>query len=103
MLGAVNRSVRGVEVDPTTLSLEVITDVCLNGPEHFLGHQDTLSRMQKDYVYPEVGNRLTPAEWKEQGAHAINRPAQQKTQEILATHFPEHISRATGCADSAGI
>ena len=92
MLGAVNRSVRGVEVDPTTLSLEVITDVCLNGPEHFLGHQDTLSRMQKDYVYPEVGNRLTPAEWKEQGAHAINRPAQQKTQEILATHFPEHIS-----------
>ena len=31
----------------------------INGPEHFLGHDATLSRMQKDYVYPDLGDRLT--------------------------------------------
>ena len=91
MLGAINRSVRGVETDTESLAVATIRDVCLNGPEHFLGHNDTLARMQKDYVYPEVGNRLTPAEWQELGAQPVNTAAREKTQEILSTHFPEHI------------
>ncbi|NKB62158.1 MAG: methyltransferase [Gammaproteobacteria bacterium] len=92
MLGAINRSVRGVEIDDDNLALETIADVCLNGPEHFLGHDATLSRMEKDYVYPEVGNRLTPSEWREYGSQPINSPAQRITEEILETHFPNHIS-----------
>lgn len=94
ILGAVNRSVRGVETDVDALAVAAITDVCLNGPEHFLGHDSTLSRMERDYVYPEVGNRLTPAEWQEIGGHPVNIPARQKTEEILATHFPDHISES---------
>ena len=92
MLGAINRSVRGVEIDDDNLALETIADVCLNGPEHFLGHQATLSRMETDYVYPEVGNRLTPAEWQELGSRRVDEIARDKTQEILDTHFPSHIS-----------
>lgn len=91
MLGAVNRSVRGVEVDDETLALKTIEDVCLNGPEHFLQHESTLSRMLKDYVYPDVGNRFPPDLWKEQGSQPINALAKIKTQEILASHFPDHI------------
>ena len=91
VLGAINRSVRGIETDADSLAVKTIEEVC-HGPEHFLGHDATLSRMQRDYVYPEVGNRLTPAEWQEIGAHPINIPAQQKTQDILATHFPTHIN-----------
>ncbi|MYB35253.1 MAG: methyltransferase [Gammaproteobacteria bacterium] len=93
MLGAINRSVRGIEIDNDNLALETITDVCLNGPEHFLGHEATLSRMQSDYVYPEVGNRLTPAEWMELGSKNVNEPARARVQEILDTHFPKHVSR----------
>ena len=92
MLGAINRSVRGVEIDDDNLALDTIADVCLNGPEHFLGHQATLSRMETDYVYPEVGNRLTPAEWQELGSRRIDEIARDKTREILDTHFPSHIS-----------
>ena len=91
VLGAVNRSVRGIETDDESLAVATITDVCLNGPEHFLGHDSTLSRMQRDYVYPEVGNRLTPAEWREAGANPVNTAAREKTREILDTHFPTHI------------
>jgi trimethylamine--corrinoid protein Co-methyltransferase len=92
MLGAINRSVRGIEIDDETIALETIKDVCLNGPEHFLSHSSTLSRMQKDYVYPEVGNRFPPDLWKESGSQTINIAAQKRTQDILATHFPDHIS-----------
>lgn len=92
MLGAINRSVRGVEMDTDSLALETISDVCLNGPEHFLGHDATLSRMEKDYVYPALGDRLTPAEWMELGARPIDNRARDLTREILATHFPSHIS-----------
>lgn len=92
MLGAINRSVRGVEIDNATLALETIRSVCIEGPEHFLGHEDTLSRMQKDYVYPEVGNRFPPDLWMELGAQEINIPARERTQAILAEHFPSHIS-----------
>ena len=91
VLGAINRSVRGIETDDESLAVETITDVCMNGPEHFLGHDATLSRMQRDYVYPEVGNRLTPAEWQEIGGNPVNVPAREKTKEILATHFPTHV------------
>ena len=48
--------------------------------------------MQTDYVYPEVGNRLTPAEWAELGSKTVDEVARQKTREILQTHFPRHIS-----------
>ena len=92
MLGAINRSVRGIEVDDDNMALETITDVCMNGPEHFLGHNATLSRMQSDYVYPEVGNRLTPSEWAEQGSKDAREVAREKTQDILSSHFPSHIS-----------
>jgi len=48
--------------------------------------------MQKDYVYPEVGNRFPPDLWKEQGSPPINVPARLKAQEILTSHFPQQIS-----------
>ncbi len=91
MLGAINRGIRGIEVNDATLALDTITEVC-NGPEHFLAHEDTISRMQCDYLYPEVGNRFSPAEWQEYGSHPINSAARERTQEILAQHFPSHIS-----------
>lgn len=91
MLGAINRSVRGVDIDTENLAYDTIQDVCLNGPEHFLGHSATLSRMETDYVYPDLGDRLTPSEWMELGATTIDQRARRKTQEILSSHFPSHI------------
>ena len=41
MLGAINRTVRGVEVNDETLSIDPIREVCLNGPGHYLGHEQT--------------------------------------------------------------
>ena len=38
MLGAVNRSVRGIDIDDESLSVESMREVCMEGPNHFLGH-----------------------------------------------------------------
>ena len=91
MLGSIMRTVRGIEVTDESLSLEAIREVCVEGPGHFLGHAQTLDLMQKDYVYPEVGDRTSPKEWVEQGSTDVVQRARARTADILARHFPGHI------------
>lgn len=89
--GAALRTVRGLEVDDDALSIDVIRDVCVGGPGHYLGHRQTLSLMQSDYVYPAVGDRMSPKEWEEVGKPAVLDWARDLTRQILATHYPDHI------------
>ncbi|MFQ5784603.1 MAG: trimethylamine methyltransferase family protein [Alphaproteobacteria bacterium] len=91
MLGAVLRTIRGIEVTDETLSVDVIAEV-VNGPGHYLGHAQTLALMEREYVYPEVGDRNNPDDWKEKGATDIRERARQWVRETLATHFPGHIA-----------
>jgi len=93
MLGAINRSVRGIEVTEDSLSIEAMRDVCVGGPNHFLGHDQTMSLMEKDYVYPVVGDRTSPKEWKEQGSTNVLEKAQARVKEILSSHYPDHIDK----------
>ncbi|HEX9769946.1 MAG TPA: trimethylamine methyltransferase family protein, partial [Kiloniellales bacterium] len=76
------------------LSVEAIRNVCTEGPGHFLGHDQTLSLMQSEYVYPEIGDRMSPKEWIESGRVDILERARAKTRQILSTHYPRHISDA---------
>jgi len=91
MLGAVNRTVRGIEVTPDTLSMETIKSVIF-GAGHFLGQDQTLSLMQSEYIYPEVGDRLSPADWFDAGATSVDERARLRVHEILGSHFPSHVS-----------
>jgi len=92
MLGAINRTLRGIEVNDESLSLETMRSVCLDGPGHFLGHDQTLDLMQKDYVYPEIGNRQSPLEWEDSGRPSLVENARHRVQEILARPGPKHIA-----------
>jgi trimethylamine---corrinoid protein Co-methyltransferase len=93
MLGAINRNVRGIEVNDETLSVEVIREVCLNGPGHYLGSDQTLSLMQKEYVYPAIANRMSPKEWVEAGRPDLVERAAARKKEILSTHYPNNLPR----------
>ena len=61
LIGACLRCVRGIEVNDDTLALEAIREVCLSGPGHYLGHEQTLRLMQSEYVYPADGRGRPPA------------------------------------------
>jgi trimethylamine---corrinoid protein Co-methyltransferase len=80
-------------VTDETLSLDVIAEVCLEGPGHYLGSNQTLTLMQKEYVYPHVANRMSPKEWNEAGRPDIVERAAARKREILSTYYPEYINR----------
>ena len=94
MLGAILRTVRGVEVDDESLSIETVRDVAL-GEGHYLGHAQTLANMTRDYVYPTVACRLSPSDWEARGARDIRERARDEVRRILARHFPRHIDGKT--------
>ncbi len=94
IIGAVQRTIKGIDVSDESLSLETIRQVCLEGPGHFLGAEQTLQRMQKEYVYPSVGDRSSPNEWQDQGRPRVVERAKRKLDAILAGHYPSHIPEA---------
>ncbi len=92
MLGNILRTVRGIEVTDETLSLDVIADVNVNGPGHYLGHDQTLDLMESEYRYPALADRTSPAVWEEEGGMDMETRARNTVRETLATHYPSHIS-----------
>ena len=93
IIGATQRTVRGIDVSEDALSLEAIRETCLGGPNHFLASQQTLNRMQSEDLYPGVGDRSSPKEWEEKGRPALLDRARRKVEDILRTHFPTHVPR----------
>ncbi|MBC6439682.1 MAG: trimethylamine methyltransferase family protein [Rhodospirillales bacterium] len=94
MLGAILRTVRGIEVSDESLSVETIRDVVL-GEGHYLGHAQTLENMTRDYLYPDIADRLSPSDWEEKGGRDIRDRARDEVRRILASHYPRHIDDAT--------
>ncbi|WP_102107782.1 trimethylamine methyltransferase family protein [Oceaniglobus roseus] len=84
LIGQALRCVRGIEVDDDTLSLEVMRATCLGGPGHYLGSDQTLARMQTDYIYPALGDRTSPKEWEERQRPDLLKNATRRKAELLA-------------------
>ena len=84
LLGQVQRCVRGIEVNDETLALDQMAAVCLGGPGHYLGTDQTLSRMQADFVYPALGDRTSPKEWAELEKPDLVKKAIQRKNDILS-------------------
>ncbi len=93
-IGAALRTLRGLEVGEDTVSVDVIREVCLDGPGHFLSHGQTMSRMERDFYYPKLANRQAPGEWEERGRVTMLDDAVSYVDETLASHYPSHIPEA---------
>lgn len=83
IIGQVLRCVRGIDVTEDSTSLEAMKAVCLNGPGHYLGSEQTLNLMQTEYIYPNLGNRMSPKEWAEAGQPALIAQAIARKNKIL--------------------
>jgi trimethylamine--corrinoid protein Co-methyltransferase len=94
IIGAVQRIIKGIDVSEDALSVETIRDACIGGPGHYLGSDQTLALMQRDYIYPAIGDRTSPNMWAEQGRTDIVDKAIVKVREILGSHFPAHVPEA---------
>ncbi len=84
LIGQAMRCVRGIEVNDETLALDQIRDVCIGGPGHYLGTDQTLGRMQTDHVYPNLGDRTSPKEWVEREKPDLLQKATARKEELLS-------------------
>jgi trimethylamine--corrinoid protein Co-methyltransferase len=101
IIGQVLRCVRGIDVTEDSLSIEVMKEVCLGGPGHYLGADQTLKLMETEYIYPKVGNRMSPKEWEEAGRPGLLDRAIARTDAILASapcQVPADVDRAVRAA-----
>jgi len=94
MLGSVLRTVRGIEVNDETLSLEAISDV-VHGEGHYLRHPQTLRLMRSEYEYPQLSDRSMPGQWETDGSPDIRQRAGERVRTVLASHYPAYIDPAT--------
>ena len=98
VLGQAMRCVRGIEVTEDTVSVDVIRQTCMGGPGHYLGSDQTLSVMQTEYIYPELGDRTSPKEWDELGKPDLIQKAIARKEAILSeassARFAPEVDRA---------
>lgn len=90
MCAAVLRSVRGIEVDPAYLDIGMVDSV-VTGEGHYLGHSQTLELMRSEYVYPELGDRMSVDEWVAAGEPQLWDRAHRRVCDILAAGRPRHL------------
>ena len=83
MLGSILRPLTGIDVSALKFAVGMIEEV-INSEGHFLGHADTIARMQSDFVYPIIADRRTPAEWSADGALDVRTRAIGRAKAILA-------------------
>jgi trimethylamine--corrinoid protein Co-methyltransferase len=86
IIGQAQRCVRGIDVSEDSLSIEGIRAACLDGgPGHYLGSDQTLRLMQTEYLYPDIGNRMSLKDWDEAGRPDLLAKAAARMEEILAS------------------
>jgi len=102
LIGQALRCVRGIEVTEDSVSLEVMRSVCLEGPGHYLGHDQTLRVMQTEYIYPAIADRTSPKEWLERDRPDLLKNATARKEAILAetarARFPADIDQSIRAA-----
>jgi len=91
MLNHVHRMIRGIEVNEETLGLDTILET-VTGEGHFLGSQQTMDAMQRDYYYPALADRDDPRTWEQNSKPDIWRVANERAKMVLRDHQPQYLS-----------
>jgi trimethylamine---corrinoid protein Co-methyltransferase len=80
-MGAVKRLARSLEVDETTLALDVVEEVGQRGT--FLAHDHTVRKFRDELWQPGLMERRNWDQWAEEGGRPIREVALQRVKETL--------------------
>jgi len=84
VIGMVKRLLRGIQVTPETLALEVIDRVGPGG--HYLEDEHTLKHYRTEFWYPELMDRWRFEDWEAGGKKTLGERVQETLNHILDTH-----------------
>jgi len=85
----VYRILRGIEVNPETLAVDVIREIGPGG--QFLTHCHTREHFKLENWDAKLSNRMARDEWIESGGLDIGAKAREEVRRILATHHPKPL------------
>ena len=85
----VYRILRGIEVNPETLAVDVIRETGPGG--QFLTHNHTFEHFKFENWDAKLSNRMARDEWMESGSLDIAAKAREEVKRILATHHPKPL------------
>ncbi len=88
----VYRILRGIEVNPETLAVDVIREIGPGG--QFLTHNHTFEHFKLENWDAKLSNRMARDEWIESGALDVGARAREEVKKILATHHPKPLDPA---------
>ncbi len=92
MIGAIARTLRGIEISDDTLSVDTIHECAIN-PGHYLGNAQTLEVMESEYLYPTLMDRSAAGQWETEGSKSLFEQSQVQVKEMMADHFPNYLGR----------
>ena len=90
MINSIRRTMHGINVNDSSLSVEVIDEAC-RGEGHYLGNNQTLELMETEFIYPVLASRESIDDWQRNGRKDINERAKEIVHQILSTTHPAHI------------
>ncbi len=91
LISMVERIARGIEVNETTLALDVIKNVGPGGNYLMEGH--TQQHFRSEHYIPKLANRDKRDIWEKGGKKDMVVKAREKALEILANHKPKDIDQ----------
>jgi trimethylamine---corrinoid protein Co-methyltransferase len=92
IIGWVKRVIRGFEITPELMALDVIRSVGPGGD--YLGEEHTLRHYRNELWRPRLSNRDDPDTWLAKGGKTFGQTLTEQTLEILDTHVPEPLPAA---------
>ena len=93
MIGYIERILRGFDVNPETLAIDVIRDVGHDGT--FLDEMHTARHFRKELWFPQLLDRAYWANWIEDGASTMHERCIARKNEILESHTPSPLDKNT--------
>ena len=89
-ISMVRRIMRGIEVTPETLAINVIESVGPGG--HFLAEDHTLKHYKAESWFPKLMDRTRWQDWQTGGRKTMGDRAQRKLGDILDSHKPAPLT-----------
>lgn len=88
-ISMVKSIMKGVEITPETLALDVIEQVGSSGG-NYMDEEHTLNHFRENW-FPKLANRDNYEQWMAAGGLSLGDKANQRVQQILAEHKPKPL------------
>ena len=89
IIGMVERAIRGIDVNETTLALDVIRRV---GPDgNYLMDEHTQMKFRKEHFLPKIADLDTREAWEKAGKKEMIEKAREEARKLIGAHHPREL------------